>query len=176
LAVNPTPEPDVLHNGKHLQLLSRNGWEYVHRPHCTGIVGMIAVTDEGKLLLVEQFRPPVGKPVIELPAGLVGDVEGEQDESLADAAKRELLEETGYEAADMTRVMDGVPSAGICDEVITLFRATRLTRTGDGGGDASESITVHEVPVADLRPWLAARAASGIAVDFKLYAALHFLP
>src|SRR5436190_21784999 len=90
---------EVLYEGKFRRYVRRGGWEYVARRNVTGIVGIIAVTDDGKLVLVEQFRPPVGKNVIEIPAGLAGDVAGSEHEALAEAARRELLEETGYEAS-----------------------------------------------------------------------------
>src|SRR6476660_4648772 len=110
------PKPTTQYDGKYLQVLKRGKWEYVSRKKITGIVGIIPVTDDGKLILIEQFRMPVGKTVIELPAGLAGDVEGEENEPLVNAARRELLEETGYEAKEMIEVAAGTPSAGLCDE------------------------------------------------------------
>ena len=92
----PDATPEVIYEGKHVRLVRRGEWEYVTRKNVTGIVGIVAVTDEGKLLLVEQPRPPLNRNVIELPAGLAGDVAGQEGEELANAARRELLEETGY--------------------------------------------------------------------------------
>src|SRR5947207_3295875 len=141
-------------DGKHVQLVARGHWEFARRKNVSGIVGIVAITDDGKMILVEQDRPPVGKRVIEIPAGLAGDVESSRTEELAEAAKRELLEETGYEAANMQRLADGTTSAGITDEVITLFRATGLKKISAGGGDESETIDVHEVPVEHVESWL----------------------
>ena len=93
--------PKVLYRGRHIELAARGKWEFARRPGVSGIVGIIAVTDDRKLVLVEQDRPPVGKRVIEIPAGLAGDVEAARAEELADAARRELLEETGYDAASL---------------------------------------------------------------------------
>src|SRR5438876_3565217 len=76
--------------GKHIRLVRRGFWEFVTRKQVSGIVGIVAVTEDGKLLLVEQPRPALGKDVIELPAGLAGDAEGYAQEALADTAKREL--------------------------------------------------------------------------------------
>ena len=168
-------QPTTLAQGKRIRLVRRGDWEYVTRPGVSGIVAIVAVTDDGKLVLVEQHRPPVGKPVIELPAGLAGDEAGHEREDLATAARRELLEETGYEAADMTWIAEGAPSAGISDEVITLFRATRLKKTGKGEGDGSEKITLHEVPVGEVVQWLEERRNAGRLVDLKVYAALCFV-
>src|SRR5205085_12602765 len=92
------PQPTVLYDGKHIQLVRRDRWEYARRKNLTGIVAIVAVTGDGKLILVEQYRPPVGARGIELPAGLAGDAAGEESEALAAAARRELLQETGYGA------------------------------------------------------------------------------
>ena len=95
---------ETVAEGKFIRLVRKGTWEYVTRKGVCGIVAMVALTDDGKLVFVEQDRPPVGKRVVELPAGLAGDKAGEEDEALADAARRELLEETGYEALSMVRV------------------------------------------------------------------------
>src|SRR5688572_20554979 len=112
-------QPTTIAEGKRVRLVRRADWEYVTRKKASGIVAILAVTDDGKLVLVEQYRPPVAKSVIELPAGLVGDEAGHEQEALSDAARRELLEETGYEAAAMEFLAEGAPSAGITDEIIT---------------------------------------------------------
>ena len=99
--------------GNYIRAVTRGRWEYVERKNITGIVGMIPITDDGKLVLVEHHRPAVGGKVIELPAGLVGDIEGQRDEPMETAAARELVEETGYRAGNMVRVCSGVGFAGI---------------------------------------------------------------
>jgi ADP-ribose pyrophosphatase len=168
------PKVETVAEGKFIRLVRQGKWEYVKRKGVAGIVAIVAVTDDRKILLVEQDRPPVGKRVIELPAGLAGDVAGHEDEELAAAARRELLEETGYEAREMTRVAEGAASAGISDEVITLFLATGLRKTGEGKGDGSEEITLHEVPLDEVVEWLDARVREGKLVDLKLYSGLFF--
>jgi len=160
--------------GKYVRLVRQGGWEFARRKGISGIVGIVAVTDDGKLVLVEQYRAPVGANVIELPAGLAGDAKGHEREDLADAARRELLEETGYEARSMQRVAAGAASAGMTDEIITLFRATGLTKTGEGAGDETEDITVHEVPLAGITDWLAAQERGGKLIDLKVYCGLYF--
>ena len=105
----------------------------------------------------------------------MGDVPGSENEPLAEAAKRELEEETGYRAVEMEYLADGTASAGLTDEVITLFRARELTKVSDGGGDESEDITVYEVPEADVMGFLEKRKKQGALVDLKVYAALQFL-
>jgi ADP-ribose pyrophosphatase len=112
--------------------------------------------------------------VIELPAGLVGDAD-DPEETLLTAARRELLEETGYEAERWTYLFDGVSSGGLSDESISLFLAEGLSRVAEGGGDASEDITVHEIPLEEVEGWLRTREADGCAVDFRVYVALYVL-
>lgn len=166
---------ETLYPGRHLSLVRRGHWEFATRHSASGVVALVAVTDEAKLLLVEQARPPLGKRVIELPAGLAGDIVGEESESLATAAHRELLEETGYEAQDAQLLTEGPSSAGLTDEMITFFAMTGLTKTGEGGGDASEDIIVHEVPLAELPEWLEQRRRSGWAIDPKIYVGLFWI-
>ena len=166
---------EVLATGRFLRLMRRDGWEMAQRVRASGVVGVIAVTPGGGLLLVEQRRPPLGGRVIELPAGLAGDLADAPDEAMVEAAKRELMEETGYEAATWTHVAGGPVTAGLTDEQIELFLARDLTRTGPGGGDSSEDICVHEAPLADVHAWLAARAAEGVHLDTKVFVALFFL-
>ncbi len=156
--------------GRHLSMLARGRWEFVTRNTPQSAVGIVAVTDDRKVILVEQFRPPVGRQVIELPAGLAGDLPGSEDEPLIEAAKRELLEETGYTAARWTRLILGYSSPGLTDESIVLFLAQELTKVGDGGGDESESITIHEVEFDRISQWLSDRDAHA---DLKLFAGLY---
>jgi ADP-ribose pyrophosphatase len=165
----------VIADGKHVRLVARGKWEFVERKKVTGIVGIVAVTDDNKLILIEQFRPPVNRRVIEIPAGLAGDIEGSENEALEIAARRELMEETGYEAREMTRLTDGAVSAGITSEIVTLFRATGLKRTGKGEGDGSEQIDLHEVPLDQVPAWIREREKQGAIVDFKVYAGLYFV-
>jgi ADP-ribose pyrophosphatase len=166
---------EVLAEGRHLRLVRRRGWEYAERTNAVAIVVLVAVTAEGRLLLTEQHRVPVGGPVIELPAGLVGDRPGEADEDLVTAARRELLEETGYEAGAVRPLAAGPPSAGLSSEVVTFLLAGDLRRVAAGGGDEHEAITVHEVPLTTVADWLAAQARAGRLVDPKVYAGLYLL-
>lgn len=162
----------ALFEGKFLSFVSKRGWEFATRVGSTGVVAIVAVTDDDRVVLVEQFRPPVGKIVVEIPAGLAGDIAGSETEAFEVAARRELLEETGYAAAAMRQLQTGPSSAGLTDELITFFEATGLTKKSDGGGDESESITVHEIPRTDLRDWLDQQAASGKLIDPKIAAGL----
>ena len=124
----------IVWQGEYLQAILRDGYECIERRNVTGIVGLVAVTEDGKLVLVEQFRPAVRARVIELPAGLAGDAAGGENESLETAARREFLEETGYEAREFVCVAEGAASAGLSSELIHLFLARGLTKVGAGGG------------------------------------------
>jgi len=167
-------EKQIVTSGKYVNLSKRRGWEFVERKNISGIVAIVAVTDEGKIVLVEQYRPPMDKRVIELPAGLAGDAAGQESEALVVAARRELLEETGYEAREMIQLAAGASSAGITDEVVTLFRARGLRKTGSGDGDGNEQLTHHEIPLTEVETWLGKQVEAGAAVDMKVYAGLHF--
>lgn len=164
-----------LFKGKHLNLVEKDGWEYVERNNITGIVAILAITDDDEILLVQQYRPPVGRSVIELPAGLVGDEEDFSGENMEEAAKRELLEETGYSANRMEHLIDMALSPGIISEVMSLFKAHDLTYIHSGGGIGRENIKVHKVRLERLPEWLAIQNQENILLDAKVYSALQFI-
>ena len=165
----------TLHTGKFLALVKEDHWEYADRTNATGAAIIVAVTDEQKLLLVEQYRIPVHAHTIELPAGIIGDEPGSSNEDHAEAARRELEEETGYRAEHMEALTHGPASSGLTSETVTLFLATELRRVGKGGGVAHEAITVHEAPLNEVQEWLKAKAKAGVLVDPKVYAGLYFI-
>ena len=164
---------DTLFEGVFLRVKRKKQWEYVERCNTSGIVAILAITDKSELILVEQFRVPVNKWVIEIPAGLAGDIKGKENETLNEAAKREFLEETGYQAQRMEYLAEGPSSAGLLTEVITFFRAAELKKVSKGGGDESENIQVHVVPLIGLNSWLESKLIDGCLVDYKVYAALY---
>ena len=147
-------------------------WEYCERVNNTGAVMVFACTPERKVLLVEEYRPPIAAQSICFPAGLIGD---EGPESDAAAARRELLEETGYEAAGMTFLFHGPSSPGLTSESLSFYLATGLRRVAAGGGVDNEDITVREAPLDDIDAWLAAQVEQGIALDPRIYTGLYFL-
>ena len=165
--------PETMCEGQYLRLVRRGHWEYAERTNAGSAVIVIAVTPERKLLFVEQFRIPLGAPTIEMPAGLVGDLDAA--DTMEEAARRELLEETGWLASEVKVLMVGPTSSGMSNELIAFVRARGLTRVHAGGGDETEDITVHEVPVDEAPRWLAAKMADGYAMDPKLWAGLWLL-
>lgn len=166
-------EVEVLGAGRFLRLMRRNGWEFAHRVDSEGVVILVAVTPAGELLLVEQHRGSVDRVCIELPAGLSGDDE-KAGEDLTEAARRELIEETGWEPRRLEYLCEGPVSAGMSSEVLTWFRCHDLEKVGEGGGDEHEDIVVHAVPLADVPAFLARKAAEGHVIDTKVYAGLYF--
>ena len=162
----------VLAEGRFARLVRRGRWEYVERTKASGVVIIVPITDDGQYVFVEQRRVPVGGRCIEFPAGLAGDIPEYETEALATAAKRELLEETGFEAQIMTRLADASSSAGLTSEMVTFFRATQLRRESAGGGVESEDIVVHLVPEANVGEWLGEQARQGAIIAAKLYAGL----
>ena len=165
-------ESTTVYTGQHLSMARRGRWEYATRNTNRPAVGIVAITDAGNVVLVEQYRPPVGRRVIELPAGLAGDIAGSEDEALLEAAQRELMEETGYTARRWTELGSGYSSPGLTDESIVLFLAEDLEKHGAGGGDENEDISIHEVPLADVSRWLSQHEG---CVDLKLLAALFMV-
>lgn len=167
------PETKDLYVGKYLAMRGVGSYEYVERTNTSGCVVILGLTDADELILVEQYRIPVGHRVIALPAGLAGDLAGSEKEDLAAAALREFEEETGYGAESMQLLMEGPSSSGLTSEIMTIFRANGVRKIDGKEPDADEGITCHVVPRVKLFAWLRARETEGFLIDFKIYAALH---
>jgi ADP-ribose pyrophosphatase len=158
------PEETVW-EGRFLAAKRRGKWEYVSRTRGIHAAVILAI-DDGHVLLVEQYRVPLGRNCLELPAGLVGD--DEQGEEAEAAAIRELEEETGYRAAGMADLGRYYSSPGMVSEGFTLLRAEGLEKVGEGGGVEGEEIVVHRVASRAVPAFVAAKRAQGCAVDVKL--------
>jgi ADP-ribose pyrophosphatase len=162
-------EPEITQwQGRFITARTRGRWEYVSRARGIKAAVILAITPEDEVVLVEQFRIPLGRPCIELPAGLIGDDAGGEGEDAATAAIRELEEETGYHAARMEDLGEFFSSPGMVSEAFTLFRAYDLTRVGEGGGVEGEGITVHHVPRAGIAAFIAAKRAEGYGIDTRM--------
>lgn len=166
---------EVLGKGKFLRLVREGRWEFVERSNARGAVAVIAVTDKREFILTDQFRPAVGRRVIDLPAGLSGDVKGQEDEAFALSALRELIEETGYHAEKLEHLADCPSSPGLASEVISYFFATDVTRVEAGGGVEHEQIEVHAPKLRTIKRWLAGQVSAGKLIDPKVYAGLYFI-
>lgn len=152
--------------GQYIIAKTRGRWEYVSRARGIRAAVIIAIDPEDHVILVEQYRVPLGRACIELPAGLIGDETAGEDPITA--AARELEEETGYRAGRIEVLGEFHSSPGMVSESFTLLRAHDLVRVGPGGGTESEAITVHRVPRHQLSAFLAERRALGDAMDVKL--------
>ncbi len=168
-------ETEVLFNGRWLRLCRRGRWEYAERTSPGGAVIVIALTPDDKVVFVEQWREAIRARAIEMPAGLIGDEPGKESEHLLDAARRELLEETGYACGRIDYYMTGPSSSGMSTETIAFARAWDLRREHAGGGVAGEDIQVHEIPRAGAAQWLCRKMGEGYSIDPKLFAGLYFL-
>lgn len=148
--------------GKYLRLVTEDGWEYVQR--CGGMTAVVIVAEhDGKYILVEQKRVPLGgRRCIELPAGLVGDVD---DKGVEETAIKELEEETGFLAERIERLGEFFSSPGMVSEGYTLVRAHGVR---PGGTKVEDDIQVHLVAPGDMAGFIAARRAEGLAIDTKL--------
>jgi len=166
-------QPKELHATELLLLLERDGWEYVERQKGKAAVAVIALTNDGEIVLTEQARKPVDARVIDLPAGLIGDEDPNAD--AVTTAKKELEEEAGFTCQRVEILATATTSPGITSEKVVLVRAYGLTRTGAGGGVGNENITVHVVPWSGLGGWLTDQEQRGILVDLKVWAAFHFV-
>ena len=159
-------EVEVAWQGKWITALRQGRWEYVSRANGIRAVVVVAIDDEGHVLLIDQYRVPLGKRCIELPAGLIGDEHA--GDTAVDAARRELEEETGFTCAEVEELGEYHASPGLVTESFTLVRARGLTRVGEGGGLEGEDIIVHRVPLGDVPAFVAAKRAEGAAVDVKM--------
>lgn len=111
-----------------------------------GAAVILPITSNGKVILINQFRPSLKKWLLELPAGTM-----EQGETPLDCAKRELEEETGYSAGQFQSLGQVTPLAGFCDEIQHLFVASELNLTTRFSCDDDEVIEVLELTIEELQ-------------------------
>jgi ADP-ribose pyrophosphatase len=163
----------IIFEGRKVIVATRDGWEFVERKSAREAVAVIAKTEDGKVILTEQYRRAVDARVVDWPAGLVGDEDENAD--AATTARKELEEETGWTCRDVELLVQGPTSPGITSETVSFYRAAGLRRVGEGGGVGGEAIDVHEVPLRDVRAWLERKQRGGTLVDLKVWAGLYFL-
>ena len=166
------PPEQIVWQGKYIAAKVRGQWEYVSRARGIRAAVILAIDPEDHVILVEQYRVPLGRLSLELPAGLVGDHDDVAGEDDLTAAARELEEETGYHAGRMELIGEFWSSPGMVSESYTLIRAHDLKKVGEGGGTDGENITVHRVPLAELPAYVAGCRARGYGIDTKLLVVL----
>jgi ADP-ribose pyrophosphatase len=178
MTLEPVPDgqgadgpPETMWQGRYISAVKRGKWEYVSRTGSTGAVVILAEHD-GKVILIDQYRVPVGKRCLELPAGLVGDEDAHA--TVEGTAVKELEEETGYTADRIERLGEFQSSPGMVAESFTLVRAHGVRKIGDGGGNADEEINVHLINRAEIPDFIDAKRGQGFAVDVKLLLFLNF--
>lgn len=159
---------EIVWQGRFVTAKKRGRWEYVSRSRGIRAAVILAVDEDDHVLLVEQFRVPLGRSCIELPAGLIGDDDGAEDEDPLAASGRELEEETGYRAASLEDMGTYFSSPGMVSESFTLVRARGLTKVGEGGGVEGENITVHRVARSNLPEFLAAKRREACGIDVRM--------
>lgn len=156
---------EIAWQGKWITAKRQGRWEFVSRARGIRAVAIVAI-DDGHVLLVDQYRVPLGRRCLEIPAGLVGDED--EGDTVESAARRELEEETGYRCERVEELGEFHSSPGLVSEGFTLVRVGGLTRIGAGGGTAEEDIVVHRVPLSGLSAFVANKRAEGLAIDVKL--------
>lgn len=166
--MNSDAEERIVWQGRFITTKVKGNWEFVSRARGIHAAVILAVDEADHVILVEQYRVPLGRNCIELPAGLVGDHDHTIGELATAAAARELEEETGYHAERMEVIGEFWSSPGMVSESFTLLKAHGLTKVGPGGGTEGENITVHRVPRSDIRAFIAGRRALGDAIDVKM--------
>ncbi len=170
----PPSDPDadlpeaIQWQGRFITAKTRGRWEYVSRARGIRAAAIIAIDDGGHVILVEQYRVPLGKVCLEIPAGLIGDDESRPGETAQDAARRELEEETGYHADQLEELGEFYSSPGMISESFLLMRARGLNRVSAGGGTGSEDIRVHRVRLADLPQFVQERRSMGHGIDVRI--------
>jgi len=162
----PDTPDEIVWQGRYITARRQGRWEYVSRAQGIRAAVILALDADRHVILVDQYRVPLGKRCIELPAGLVGD--GATDEDAAAAAARELEEETGFRAGRMERIGEFFSSPGMVSESFTLFAAHDLEKVGEGGGVDDEDIIVHRVPLDRIAARIARWRAAGFGIDVKL--------
>ncbi|HEM5595797.1 TPA: NUDIX hydrolase [Streptococcus suis] len=134
-----------------------------------GAVCILAVTPEGKMILVKQYRKAIERAIYEIPAG---KLELGEEDTLEDAALRELEEETGYTSDKLTLLADFYSAIGFCNERIRLYLADNLIKVENPRPmDEDEVIELHEVTLEDALNLL----ATGDICDAKTIMAIQYL-
>ncbi|TYC92980.1 NUDIX hydrolase [Novosphingobium sp. BW1] len=163
---------EIKWQGDYITAKTRGRWEFVGRARGIKAAVILAIDEDDHVILVDQYRVPLQRRCLELPAGLVGDETSTEGEDPVHAATRELEEETGYRAGSMENMGEFFSSPGMVSESFTLFRARNLVKVSEGGGVDDENIVVHRVPLSRIGEVIAHFRAKDYAMDVKMLALL----
>ncbi len=119
---------------------------------------ILPITEDNKIVLVRQYRPGIDEYTLEIPAGLLDD-----NETHEQCAKRELLEETGYDSENIEYFCKYSPAGGVTNEIVQLFIAKDVVKTGKLNLDETEVITVHEFTLQEALEMI----DNGLIIDSK---------
>ena len=164
-------EPNIAFSGRYLDVIWAERGEYVNNRRCRGVVLVIPITAAREIVFIEQHRIAMNANVIEYPAGLVGD--DDANESFELAARRELLEESGYESDQLDWLLRGPASPGSSTEVVDFYLARNARRVSERAGIDHERILVHTIKLEDANAWLASKANSGVLVDPRVHLGVY---
>lgn len=148
------------------------GYEYTRRKKDQEAVVIAALTEDGQVILISQDRPPVNSRVLEFPAGLV-----EPNEAPLVGAKRELLEETGYESSDWLFMGNFPTSPGMSAELINFYVALNCKKVSDKIGVDGEQIEVHLFDLDTIGAALndVRKNVQGMKISLKVFTGVFFL-
>ncbi|CAB1243049.1 Methanol dehydrogenase activator [Clostridiaceae bacterium BL-3] len=167
-----TIKKDMIYSGKIIEVnlqtvVLPNGRkskrEVVNHP---GGVAILAYKDSDTVFMVEQFRKPIERNILEIPAGKI-----EKDEDIKTCGMRELEEEIGYKARKFEYIGKVVTSPGFCDEYIYIFKAEDLYKGRDDIGDEDEFINIKEVKIGEIKDMI----KNGEIIDAKTICAFMMI-
>lgn len=166
----------VLFEGKFIRVIGRNFnqngktglWECVKRKTYGRIVAIAAITPDRELILCKVFRVPINGWIVELCAGLM-DRPGETEESLA---AKELLEETGYQAASITHLMTGHFNAGLLADEMAVYLGHNAVKVAEPKLEVGEDIEVLKIPITHANEWLS-NPPDGLSIDMKIFSIIY---
>lgn len=123
-------------------------------------VGVVAVLENDNILLVKQYRPAIEKDILEIPAGLL-----EENESPMEAARRELEEETGYQAVKLEKICEYYSSPGVSESKFYLYYTEEVIR-GAQNLDEDEFLEIEEIPLKSINISTLLDAKSILAIEY----------
>jgi len=165
---------ETIAKGNWIKLEKIGTWEFASRVKGSGAVVIPNITKNEEYIFVEQFRPAVGGPVIEWPAGIVADEN--EEENFMDAGVRELLEETGYIPEECVQVPFKVYSSpGMTNEYSNYLICLGCIKENNGGGVDGEDIKVHIISKNEFMKWLETQIELGKNISSNIFTGMTLI-